>query len=271
MLRTGRCGFLLPSALDPAGVTPDHPVVHGSVENGLEQSVRLRRRDVTHSGDEQLVAPVPHACLFDFSDRLQGRTSGAPRLRPEPATRAGAGTEGRSGRETGDERQGSPGPRRCGAAAFAAPFGPKPYGATSCRARLSRHRPQPVPRRNAPMSHHTSRTCRRAHARCADRRMKTTATRAGTPRIVRDGPSSVKGTPRSFLTASQKGSSGSALERRSLCQPQRAGRQGPGQRAGPHGARRTSQFAPCSAACTGRWSRSTDEPGSANRLALTAN
>jgi hypothetical protein len=33
------------------------------------------------------------------------------------------------------------------------------------------------------------------------------------------GPSSVKGTPRSFLTASQKGSSGPTLERRSLCGP----------------------------------------------------
>jgi len=34
----------------------------------------------------------------------------------------------------------------------------------------------------------------------------------GTPRIVRVGPSSVKGTRRSFLTASQKRSSGPALE-----------------------------------------------------------
>ena len=45
----------------------------------------------------------------------------------------------------GDKRQGSPGSRRCWAAAFAAPFGRKPYGATSCRARLPRHRPQPGP------------------------------------------------------------------------------------------------------------------------------
>ena len=43
--------------------------------------------------------------------------------------------------------------------------------------------------------------------------------RTGTPRIVRSGPSSVKGTPRSFLTASQKRSWGPTLERRSLCQP----------------------------------------------------
>ena len=37
--------------------------------------------------------------------------------------------------------------------------------------------------------------------------------RAGTPRIVRAGPSSVKGTRRSFLTASQKRSSGPTLGR----------------------------------------------------------
>ena len=54
--------------------------------------------------------------------------------------------------------------------------------------------------------------------------------RAGTPRIVRAGPSSVKGTPRSFLTASQKRSSGPALERRSLCQP--SGPDGEGQARG---------------------------------------
>ena len=42
------------------------------------------------------------------------------------------------------------------------------------------------------------------------------------PRIVRAGPSSVKGTRRSFLTASQKRSSGPALERRRPLPAQRA-------------------------------------------------
>jgi hypothetical protein len=51
--------------------------------------------------------------------------------------------------------------------------------------------------------------------------------RAGTPRIVQAGPSSVKGTPRSFLTASQKRSLGPTLERRSLCQPSGPGGEGP--------------------------------------------
>jgi hypothetical protein len=39
------------------------------------------------------------------------------------------------------------------------------------------------------------------------------------PLSVRGCPSTVKGTRRSFLTASQKGSSGPTLERRSLCTP----------------------------------------------------
>src|SRR5262245_41293677 len=45
---------------------------------------------------------------------------------------------------------------------------------------------------------------------------------AGTPRIVRVGPSSVKGTRRSFLTASQKRSSGPTLERQRPLPPPRA-------------------------------------------------
>ena len=44
------------------------------------------------------------------------------------------------------------------------------------------------------------------------------------------GPSSVKGTRRSFLTASQKRSSGPTLERRNLCQP--SGPDGEGQARG---------------------------------------
>ena len=45
------------------------------------------------------------------------------------------------GRGTGDKRQGSPGVSPLRAAAFAAPFGRKPYGAARGRARLARHRP----------------------------------------------------------------------------------------------------------------------------------
>ena len=71
---------------------------------------------------------------------------------------------------------------------------------------------------------------RHARAECADRRAKGHSHRAGTPRIFQVGPSSVKGTPRSFLTASQKGSSGPTLERRSLCRP--SGPDGEGQAKG---------------------------------------
>ena len=63
-----------------------------------------------------------------------------------------------------------------------------------------------------------------------DHREKGHADRAETPRIVRGGPSVVKGTRRSFLTASQKGSSGPALERRSLYRP--SGPDGKGQARG---------------------------------------
>ena len=57
---------------------------------------------------------------------------------------------------------------------------------------------------------------RRSDAGRASRRGKP-RDRIGAPRIVRGGPSSVKGTRRSFLTAPQKGSSGPTLQRLSLC------------------------------------------------------
>ena len=128
---------------------------------------------------------------------------------------------------SGKRRRGS---RRCGAAAFAAPFGRKPYGATNCRAHLP-----PTPAAAGPAVTPRCRATRagpghHARAECADRRAKDHSHRAGTPRIVQVGPSSVKGTPRSFLTASQKGSSGPTLERRSLCRP--SGPDGEGQARG---------------------------------------
>ena len=135
-----------------------------------------------------------------------------------------------SGRGTGDKRHGSPGSHRCGAAASVAPFGRKPCGATSCRARLPRHRPQWVPAVTPRCRATQAGPCRHARAGCADHRAKGHSHRAGTPRIVQVGPSSVKGTPRSFLTASQKGSSGPTLERRSLCRP--SGPDGEGQARG---------------------------------------
>jgi hypothetical protein len=100
---------------------------------------------------------------------------------------------------TGDKRQGRRGARRCRAAA------PAPAAAG--------------PRRHAPMPRHTSRTRPSRSHRVRRSPCEGHRHRDGTPRIVRVGPSSVKGTPRSFLPASQKGSSGPTLERRSLCRP----------------------------------------------------
>jgi hypothetical protein len=71
---------------------------------------------------------------------------------------------------------------------------------------------------------------RHARVECADRRAKGHSQRVGTPPSVQVGPSSVKGTRRSFLTASQKGSSGPTLERWSLCRP--SGPDGEGQARG---------------------------------------
>ena len=71
---------------------------------------------------------------------------------------------------TRHKRQGSPGSRRCGAAAFAASFGRKPYGAASCRARLPRHRPQPVPACPAAAPATPQGQAVTARADCADRR-----------------------------------------------------------------------------------------------------
>ena len=67
------------------------------------------------------------------------------------------------------------------------------------------------------------RQMRRSPGRCHSHR-------AGAPRIIRVGPSSVKGTRRSFPTASQKRSSGPTLERWSLYRPR--GPDGEGQARG---------------------------------------
>jgi hypothetical protein len=64
------------------------------------------------------------------------------------------------------------------------------------------------PRRHASMPRHMSRT-RPSRSRQVHRSpYEDHSHRAGTPRIVQVVPSNVKGTPRSFLTASQKRSSG---------------------------------------------------------------
>ena len=187
--------------------------------------------DVKHQAGRRILADRPIGVVTTFS------TASRAHLRRATPT---AGTGHASWREQPGESRAAGGPvisgkgrrgsRRCGAAAFAAPFGRKPYGATSCRARLPRHRPQPVPAVTPRCRATRAGPGRHARAECADRRAKGHSHRAGTPRIVQVGPSSVKGTRRSFLTASQKGSSGPTLERRSLCRP--SGPDGEGQARG---------------------------------------
>ncbi len=65
--------------------------------------------------------------------------------------------------------------------------------------------PQHIPRRNAPwVMRSASWPSRSSRAKCAGRRTEDHRLRAGTPRIVRAGPSTHKGTRRSFLTAPQE-------------------------------------------------------------------
>jgi hypothetical protein len=81
--------------------------------------------------------------------------------------------------------------------------GRQPYGRGGCRARRPRHRPQPVPAVTPPVPRPpaVARPSSSRQVRQSPRRMH--SDRAGTPRIVRVGPSTVKGTRRSFLTAPQ--------------------------------------------------------------------
>ena len=165
-----------------------------------------RRTSMTELVEVVITAPDPD-WLKNFSRKLveqrlcasahnfaPGRTFGAPRRRPEPATRAGASNRGeQSGRGTGDMRQGSLGvsPLRGGSfrralRAEALRRDELPRTAAPAPAAVS-------PRRNAPMPRHTSRA-RQSHSRRVRRSpSKGHSHRAGTPRIVRAGPSSLNG------------------------------------------------------------------------------
>jgi hypothetical protein len=92
---------------------------------------------------------------------------------------------------------------RRGAAASLAPSGRKPYGAAAAELSFPGDRPQAVPAVPPRCRSRQQRPSRHPRARCADRREKDHIHRAGTPRIVRVGPSTRKGTRRSFLTAPQ--------------------------------------------------------------------
>jgi hypothetical protein len=159
--------------------------------------------------------------LLQLSLRLQGRTFGAPGLTARTVLREQArATEGeQSGREDRREAARVAGVSPLRGGSFAASFGRGPYVRGGCRARHPRHRPPPVPAATSPEPRGASWSGRQAACRCASRREKGQLTGAGTPRIVRVGPSTRKGTRRSFLTASQKASSGPTLARGATADP----------------------------------------------------
>jgi hypothetical protein len=112
-----------------------------------------------------------------------------------------------------------PGKRRRQAAAFAASFGRESYGAAAAALGFPVTGGLRFPPYLARTASPVPRPGRHPRAECAGSREDVTASG---PRIIRAGPSSVKGTRRSFLTAPQKRSSGPALERRRPLPAQRA-------------------------------------------------
>jgi hypothetical protein len=164
------------------------------------------------------------ACDADrrgLSLHRQGRTFGAPGLTAGTgyASRREQPRESRAAEITGRMRPESPGSRRCGAAASLAPF-----RAAALRARRLPRTASPAPaaaspRRNAPDAapNEQARPSRSREVRPSP--YEGHSHRAGTPRIVRGGPSTRKGTRRSFLTAPQKASSGPTLARGASAAP----------------------------------------------------
>ena len=190
----------------------------------------LRRRHQSSPGSANARSNRPHRAVTTFS------TASRAHLRRAAPT---AGTGYASWREQPGERAARgpviSGKGRRGLAVAGRQLSPRPSGGSPTARRaaphgLPRHRPQPVPAVTPRRRATRAGPGRHARAECADSRAKGHSHRAGTPRIVQVGPSSVKGTRRSFLTASQKGSSGPTLERRSLCRP--SGPDGEGQARG---------------------------------------
>ena len=143
------------------------------------------------------------------------------RNRPRELARATGGEQG--GRVTGDKRQGLPGVsplpggsfrRALRAEALRRDELPRTAAPAPAAAGPRRHAPDAAPHeqgRAVTLAPSAPIAVRKGHSH-----------RAGTLRIVRVGPSSVKGTRRSFLTAPQKRSSGPTLERRRPLPTQRA-------------------------------------------------
>jgi hypothetical protein len=62
-------GLLLTGPLDPTRIATDQPVVHRSVENRLEQPVRLGDGHLSDPGIEEILPPAPHTGLTDLGQR----------------------------------------------------------------------------------------------------------------------------------------------------------------------------------------------------------
>jgi hypothetical protein len=165
--------------------------------------------------------PFPSRELLQLSSGLQGRTFGAPGRPTTAETREDArgehGERERAGPVPRCSGQGGGGSRRRWRGSLA-----RFLLRDSASSRAAARRADAPPPRRSTHPAVTRRGSRAPRVGRAGRHApgtpiagrKVTAHRAGTPRIVRVGPSSVKGTRRSFLTASQKRSSGPTLERR---------------------------------------------------------
>jgi hypothetical protein len=167
-------------------------------------------------------SPQRPVTTFSTASRARLRRARPGRARPKSRARtrkSEAGIASWSGGEPpepGGQRRDAPTPGR----QPAAPYGREPTG----RGGAAGRQPRPPRRRYRLQRAHSDRVGaswpgRRSDAVRADSHEKDHRRWAGTPHIVRRGPSSVKGTRRSFLTAPQKGSSGPTLECRSLCRP----------------------------------------------------
>jgi hypothetical protein len=156
---------------------------------------------------------------------IKGAPSARHAGRPWPCSR-----RMRRPRTESVNERGSAAPQRPGVLGTLAAGGGAAWPASSCAiahrrgplptAPMPRTPPQRAPRRNAPWA------CAPRAGRAGCRApgvpiagLKGHKRRAGTPRIVRVGPSTRKGTRRSFLTASQKASSGPTLARGATADP----------------------------------------------------
>ena len=163
--------------------------------NHGESRLPMRMQSIQHQPTPDRSGPLRIPDLLQLSLRLQGRTFGAPGLTAPAVEQCGRRkrSRGRTARVTRRRGPGvHPGSRRCGAAVFAASFGRKPYGAATAARGGPGDRPPAVPAvsRCRARQHHGQTVTLVPDAPIA---MRCHRNRAGAPRIVRAGPSSLNG------------------------------------------------------------------------------